>query len=810
MSSNYLKKYESRILFSEKQKNKILENSLSSIGTNTSSASKKSMLKSISKDYTKLKFHPNDNLIRGHRRSLSSNNINSISDIISFLFDYEYDKIKPNILKFLINKEQMDQIAIKSFRKVQNDTFQVLKIDTNDNSLGNRFKENKVLSVLQQQHDKFRDKLYFETNIIKNTIYSRYYLKSSSISLLRKLPILTNYKKHCFKCSSSAKHNCKNYIYIIPDSNYVICKYCEEIYPKDNIECYCDYDKCVFISQEYNSISKEEQFFPITHKDNIENEIIKCEACNNSIEMNMKNGNLYCNKCDIKYSNDINAVVYNLNNFEKLNKEIKYVLLMKSKNDENENDNKNCDCGGNLYKGNFNLKDILVCEKCHKIQFYKNNSISKFSLNKINTNNKLNLIHSTDNIFKNIIIKKKDNSDNHNEKKATIIYQKIPPLDPKNLVSKRRSVIMGQKTNEYTKKSTINNLNRNVVRDTQKLRQRIEQKPIHPVNNSMNINELIFSKKNNINLNNSNINNNIDVTKINKSLNYKIIKEYNTKISSDLNMSDYQIISMIGSGSFANIYLVSEIKTKKKYAIKKIIADGEEDLKKFKSTIEIIQTLCPNNNIYNNIIPILKYVIKKIDATAYSIYILMPLASSDWYKTIQDNTIIYDEKTLRTILNSLVKALSYMQENKISHRDIKPQNILILENQNYCIADFDESIYVKNDFGTFDIRGTEMYMSPLLKNLIGTGDTNVKHNVYKSDVYSLGLCFVYAITKNLENLNNIRKYGKDENIKSFLIKNTVLKRGYSDEFYNILVKMLSINERNRVDFIQLRNIIYKD
>ena len=73
MSSNYLRKYESRILFSEKKKkkNKILENSLSSIGTNTSSASKKSMLKSISKDFSKFKLHPNDNLIKGHRRSLS-------------------------------------------------------------------------------------------------------------------------------------------------------------------------------------------------------------------------------------------------------------------------------------------------------------------------------------------------------------------------------------------------------------------------------------------------------------------------------------------------------------------------------------------------------------------------------------------------------------------------------------------------------------------------------------------------------------------------------------------------------------------
>ncbi len=183
----------------------------------------------------------------------------------------------------------------------------------------------------------------------------------------------------------------------------------------------------------------------------------------------------------------------------------------------------------------------------------------------------------------------------------------------------------------------------------------------------------------------------------------------------------------------------------------------------------------------------------------------MPLASCDWYKIIKDNTIIYDEKTLSTNLKSLVNAFSYMEENKISHRDIKSQNILILEDQNYYLVGFDESIYVKNDFGTFDIRGSEMYMSHLLKNLIGSDDRYVKHNVYKSDVYSLVLCFVYIITKNLENLNNIRKYGKDENIQSFLIKNTVLKRGYSDEFY-----IISINERNRVDFIQLRYIINND
>ena len=305
-------------------------------------------------------------------------------------------------------------------------------------------------------------------------------------------------------------------------------------------------------------------------------------------------------------------------------------------------------------------------------------------------------------------------------------------------------------------------------------------KIIHTINNSSEHSDLIFSP----------------TKKTIRKMNTDEEKKY--KISSNLNMSDYQILKIIGNGSYANIYLVKEIKTNKKYAIKKVIIDGEEDLLKFKKTIEIIQTLCPNNNyLENNIIPIYKYVIKKIDITSYSVYLLMPLANCDWNEKIKNKSTIYDEKSLMKILTSLIKGFSYIQKNKIAHRDIKPANILILNDNEYCITDFGESINVKNDYGSFDIRGTKNYMSPIL---------NVKHNIYKSDVYSLGLCFVYAMTKNLNAINDIKKM-KDDEIKKFLTKNVLYKNGYSNEFYNILLKMITINENNRYDFIQIENMI---
>ena len=46
-----------------------------------------------------------------------------------------------------------------------------------------------------------------------------------------------------------------------------------------------------------------------------------------------------------------------------------------------------------------------------------------------------------------------------------------------------------------------------------------------------------------------------------------------------------------------------------------------------------------------------------------------------------------------------------MQENNIAHRDIKPQNNLMIKNGEYLINDFDAIIFVKKAYGSFNVRG---------------------------------------------------------------------------------------------------------
>ena len=281
-------------------------------------------------------------------------------------------------------------------------------------------------------------------------------------------------------------------------------------------------------------------------------------------------------------------------------------------------------------------------------------------------------------------------------------------------------------------------------------------------------------------------------------------------ITDTLNMNEIKIMNMIGKGSYGNIYQVEEVKTNQKLAMKKLIADGPDELQKFKNNIALYNSfnlLGKNSN--KNILPYFKYLIKKLDITTYSIYITMPLAECDWHKLITDKKNIQSEKVLHKFLKCLAIAGSFLQKSNVAHRDIKPQNVLITKQNEIFLTDFDEAINVKTAIGIYDIRGSEAYMSPILEKNLILGQKKVKHNVFKSDVYSLGLSFVYAMTKNLEILPKIKKC-EDDKINEKLLRDNIIKGGkYSEDFIKTIMKMVAYEEKNRFDFHELAELFKK-
>ena len=148
----------------------------------------------------------------------------------------------------------------------------------------------------------------------------------------------------------------------------------------------------------------------------------------------------------------------------------------------------------------------------------------------------------------------------------------------------------------------------------------------------------------------------------------------------------------------------------------------------------------------------------------------------------------------------------------MSHRDIKPQNILICQNNIFKVADFGEAKeLLKNKANTDNqtIRGTELFMSPILFRAVRNRRCAiVRHNTFKSDVFSLGLCMLYAATLTFNSIYDIRELVSSIEIESVIKK--YINGRYSEVFRKIIMKMLNYNEKERSDFIEMEKVIHKE
>ena len=293
-----------------------------------------------------------------------------------------------------------------------------------------------------------------------------------------------------------------------------------------------------------------------------------------------------------------------------------------------------------------------------------------------------------------------------------------------------------------------------------------------------------------------------------KSYNLNFI-HYDIHPQSNFNSAEFIIINSIGEGSFGKIYCVQWIKNNKLYAMKKLEIQTTEELNEFKKKVKIVDDLYKKTNhigfvkLYAD-----KVVILYNQPFCYNYYVIMELGDRDWEKEIQLRLLhqkYYTEYELYQIIYQLVKTLSIMQQNNVTHRDIKPANVLIM-NGIYKICDFGEaSIINGNGVVIQSVRGSQLFMSPILFYAYNHNVPQVMHNTYKSDVYSFGMCILLAATLSGYTLYDIREILDIQQVSKIIINK--LRSRYSINFINLLLQMLQIDENLRMDFIHLENYI---
>ena len=295
-----------------------------------------------------------------------------------------------------------------------------------------------------------------------------------------------------------------------------------------------------------------------------------------------------------------------------------------------------------------------------------------------------------------------------------------------------------------------------------------------------------------------------------------------------LDLKEFQFFEQIGKGTFGKIFSVKWTINNKNYAMKKEILTDIEEIAKRRNNCKIIQNFIKNTdnkgviNLYGNLCfkrnkirnssnkENINININIHNINEYIYYELMEKAERDWDKEISiraQNNLYYTETELLNIMTQLITTLSLLEKNHITHRDIKPQNILVI-NGKYKLGDFGEIRVLKRDGLIVQrVRGSELYMSPILFHGLHLNSLQVRHNTYKSDVFSLGMCLFYAASLTYSGVDSIRELTDMIQIKNIIFQ--FLSKRFSEKLIDFICSMLEVNENKRDNFIKLEEKLKK-
>ncbi len=198
----------------------------------------------------------------------------------------------------------------------------------------------------------------------------------------------------------------------------------------------------------------------------------------------------------------------------------------------------------------------------------------------------------------------------------------------------------------------------------------------------------------------------------------------------------YEIHELIGVGGMANVYRCTDTIDDREVAIK-ILKDeylnNEEFIRRFKNESKAIAMLSQPNivKVYDvSFGDMIQYIVMEyIDGITLKEYIEMQGVLS-WKEVVHFTT-------------QILRALQHAHENGIVHRDIKPQNIMLLQNGTIKVTDFGIARFSDKNTRTMTDQaiGSVHYIAPeQAKGDITDG---------KSDIYSCGVMLYEMLTGRL-------------------------------------------------------------
>ena len=198
----------------------------------------------------------------------------------------------------------------------------------------------------------------------------------------------------------------------------------------------------------------------------------------------------------------------------------------------------------------------------------------------------------------------------------------------------------------------------------------------------------------------------------------------------------YEIHELIGVGGMANVYRCNDTVDDREVAIK-ILKDeylnNEEFIRRFKNESKAIAMLSHPN------------IVKVYDVSFGDMiqYIVMEYIDGITLKEYIDLQGIIEWKDVLHLTTQILKALQHAHECGIVHRDIKPQNIMLLQDGTIKVTDF--------GIARFSDKATRTMTDQAIGSVHYIAPEQAKGNATdgKTDIYSVGVMLYEMLTGRL-------------------------------------------------------------
>lgn len=249
----------------------------------------------------------------------------------------------------------------------------------------------------------------------------------------------------------------------------------------------------------------------------------------------------------------------------------------------------------------------------------------------------------------------------------------------------------------------------------------------------------------------------------------------------------YQIIKTLGEGGMANVYLAHDTILDRNVAVKVLrgdLANDEKFVRRFQR-----EALSASSLSHPNIVEM--YDVGEDDG---QYYIVMEYVDGMTLKQVLKKRGHLSVTEVVDIMLQVTDGMAHAHDAYIIHRDIKPQNIMILSNGMIKITDFGVATALNSTqlTQTNSVMGTVHYLPP--------EQANGKGSTIRSDIYSMGIMMYELLTglvpykgdnaveialKHLkEPLPSVRKFNSSipQSVENVIIKATAKnpKNRYTD------------------------------